>query len=372
MRNLTVKSWLFFQCALALTAFVGPANAGLLDKLTDSGPKYVELNDSSSLATSFKDAFTPKGPFSKIPEISAKSNKKVAVAGFQVEFATEQKGISRGNGIAAGMASTTDVVYTLKGTSDAQLQSIADNLHSLFVGQLKSKGYEIVPMNELLNTGYKDSLAKANQPPMRHERGAAIDLIFTPTEKEVDNASIIVTAKDTAPDVFARYTGGFGPGPGAADSLQANIVHMRVKVNFARFSETGFFNPEMDGKPQNVLSQSGTFMQVFSPGGLMTNFPLINPVVLPNRVADSATPVAATAEQTAQRAAGGIARAAGGFFFKGGISGLADVAGGAAASAHSVLASGNYEVVAGPTYSEMIAKDFGLVISMMLEAFQKQ
>lgn len=355
---------------LLLLAFVQAAHAGLLGKLTDDGPKRVELTEASDMAAAYKEAFTPKGMLAKAPGAVGNGIRKVVVAGFQVEFASEQKAIMRGQGLGAGLASTTDVIYALKGVSDTQMQAVADKLLAAFVANLQGRGYEVLPTGVLTQTDYRDSLLKANQPPVHHERGSAIDLVFTPTEKQVDNASVIATAKGTAPDVFARFLGGLGPGPRAADALQANIVHVRLKVDFARFEETGWFNPDIDSKPQNMLSPGGTFMQVFMPGGLHTNYPLANSVVLPHRLADEAKPVEATAEQTAQRAAGGVARAAGGFL-TGGLNGLSNVVGGAVGSAHSVLASGNYEVVAGGNYEDIVTQDAALAVQLLAEAFPR-
>ncbi|MBL8471659.1 MAG: hypothetical protein JNM98_07670 [Rhodocyclaceae bacterium] len=364
------------RAALAVSALTlialgsAPAHAGLLGKLTDSGPKRVELSEASDKAAVYKEAFTPAGMFGKAPEAPSNGLRKVVVAGFQVEFATEQKAIARGAGAGAGLASTTDVIYTLKGASDAQMQAVADRLHAAFLAKLRDKGFEVLPVSALAQTGYQESLTKANQAPAHHERGTAIDLLITPTEKEVDNASVIATAKDTAPDVFARYTAGLGPGPGAADALQVNVIHLRLKLNFARFEESGWFNPEIDNQPQNMLSPGGTFMQVFMPGGLHIDYPLANSVVLPHRLADKAVPVEATTGQTAQRAAGGAARALGGFL-KGGLSGASDIVGGAVGAAHSTLASGNYEVAAGADYEELLAQDGMLALSMIIEALAK-
>lgn len=363
---LKLPAWLPVLLVLCVQSL--PAHAGLLDKLTDSGPKRVELTESSDKAAAYRDAFTRSGPFNKSPEAISNGLKKIVIAAFQVEFATEQKAIARGNGAGAGLASTTDVIYTLKGVTDDQMQAVTDRLHSAFADQLRKRGYEVLPTSVLMQTGYKDALLKANQPPVHHERGAAIDLVITPTEKEVDNASTIATAKETAPDVFARFTAGFGPGPRAADTLQANVIHVRLKVNFARFEESGWFNPEIDNKPQNMLAPNGTFVQVFMPGGLHVNYPLVNSILLPHRVSDVANPVQASTEQTTQRAAGGAVRVLGGFL-KGGLNGIADVAGGTVGAAHSVMASGNYEVLADGNYEDLVMRDVALATSVISEAF---
>ena len=343
-------------------------HAGLLSKLVDGKPKRIELTETTDKATAFKEAYTQSGAFSKAPVPIQSGTKKLVVAGFQVEFATEQKGIAHGNGVDAGLASTNDKVYTLKGVSDSQLQSITDKLYTDFVTQLQSKGYEVLPPNVLVETGYKEAMAKANQAPVHHARGTAMDLLFTPKEKEVDNASVIATAKDTSPAVFTSAMMGWGAGPKTADALQANIVHLRMKVNFAKFEESGWFSPEVDDKPQNVIAPTGTSLQVFSPSGKVATYPLAHSVILPNKVSDTAIPVEATAGQTGTRAAGGVGRMLTGLL-KGGVGGVADIAAGATASAHTVMVSGNFEVEADQNYEEVVTKDVHLMLNVIGQAF---
>ena len=354
--------------AWALMFQMSAAQAGLLGKLIDGGPKRVELTDNSDLPAAFKEAFTKPGPFSTSPKAISNGNNKVIVAGFQVEFATEQQALNRGNGAGAGLASSTDIVYTLKGVTDEQVQLVTDKLHAAFLDLLRSRGYEVLPTSMLDQTAYKEALQQANQPPLHHEQGTGLDLVITPTEKERENASLIATAKNTPPGVFARYTSGLGPGPRAADTLQALVIHVRLKMNFARFEESGWFNPEIDNKPQNMLSPNGTFIHVFMPGGLFNIYPLENSVILPHRLAEEAKPVEATSGQTTKRAAGGAARAVGGLL-QGGFGGLVNVATGAVASAHSVVASGDYEVTAGGNYVDIQTQDGLLALRMISEIF---
>lgn len=356
-------------CVGAALGLALPADAGLLDKVIEGAPKRVELAAGSDMTAAYKEAFTPKGMFGSAPDPLAGANRKIAIAGFQVEFATEQKAIAHGNGVDAGLASTTDVIYTLKGVDPARLQAVTNRLQAGFVSILQARGYEVLPAGALAETAYKDALQKANQPPLVHERGTALDLVITPSEKVVDNASIIASAPDTAPDVFSHFLANLGPGPRAADALQANVVHVRLKLNFARFEETGWFLPDIDSKPQNTLGTSGTFIQVFEPGGALRTYPLSNMVILPHRVADEAVPVAADAGQTAQRAAGGVGRAALGLFK--GIGGIGDVVAGTTASVHSVMGSGNYEVTAVDTYEEQLTEDGILALGLLAEAFAK-
>lgn len=345
------------------------ADAALLSKLFEGAPKRVEVSESSDKAANFKEAFKPEGMFAKTADLVSTNTKKIVISGFQLEFATEQKGVSPGGGSAAGLASTTDKIYTLKGVSDAQLQSLTDKAYADFVDHLVNNGYEVLPPNVLQNTDYKDKFAKVNQPPVHHERGVAMDVLFgNGGNKEVDNASVIVTAKDTSPDVFSSMMMGWGAGSKTAEALQANIIQLRMKVNFARFEDSGaWLYTDVDGKPQNCIGIKGSSMQVFSPSAKVATYSLAKTVLLPNRLAESVTPVAASAARTTERASGGAFRALVGLA----TGDIAAVAGGATGAAHSALASDNFELTAPSNYEELMMKDLSLAMSMMAEAFPK-
>jgi hypothetical protein len=345
------------------------ADAALLSKLFEGTPKRVEVSESSDKAADFREAFKAEGMFAKSPNLISTNTKKIVIAGFQLEFATEQKGISPGGGSDAGLASTTDKTYTLKGLTDSQLQSLTDKAYANFVAGLVKSGYEVLLPSVLLNTEYKDKFTKVNQPPVHHERGVAVDLLLgNGDNKEVDNASVIVTAKDTSPDVFSGMMMGWGSGPKAAEALQANIIQLRMKVNFARFEDKGaWLYSDIDGKPQNSIGIKGTNMQVYSPGSKIAMYPLSKTVLLPNRLAESVTPVAATAARTSERATGGALRALAGLA----TGDLAAITGGATGAVHSAMASENFELTAPSNYEDLMIKDLSLALNMMTEAFPK-
>ena len=77
---------LFFQASVA--------HANLLD-MVKGPPKPVELTENSDKAANFKEAFKPDGMFAKDPAPIESVSKKVIIAGFQMEFATEQKAITK-------------------------------------------------------------------------------------------------------------------------------------------------------------------------------------------------------------------------------------------------------------------------------------
>ncbi len=352
------------------------AQANLFDMI--KGPlKPVEVTESSDKAANFKEAFKPEGMFAKDPAPVETASKKVVIAGFQMEFATEQKAITKNAGSGAGLASTTEKIYYLKGAKDEQFQSITDKSYAAFVEHLKKLGYEVLPPTVLLETGYKEKFAKVNQLPVHHERGVAGEILFGDLSKigedkdekgQEDNASVIATAKDTSPDVYSKFMAGFGPGFKAADALQANIIQLRLKVNFARFDGQRFYwSSGYEDKPQNGVSIRGTGMQVFAPNNKMAMYSLAKTVILPNRVAEKGTPIAASAGQTTKRASGGLFKA---------LAGLAtgDVVAatsGAVGAAHSTLASDDVEMIAGSDYETVVGKDVSLFLNMMTEALPK-
>lgn len=371
-----MNSFVLTLLAMVFAVHASVVHANLFDMI--KGPaKPVEITESSDKAANFKEAFKPEGLLAKDPVPVESASKKVVIAGFQVEFATEQKAVTKNAGSGAGLASSTEKIYYLKGVKDEQFQAIADKSYAAFVEHLKKLGYEVLPPTALLETGYKEKFAKANQPPVHRERGVAGEILFGDLSKigedkdekgQEDNASVIATAKDTSPDVYSKFMPEFGPGFKSADALQANIIQLRLKVNFARFDGVRFYwNSGYEDKPQNGISIRGTGMQVFAPGNKMATYSLAKTVILPNRVAEKGTPVAASTGQTTKRASGGLFKA---------LAGLAtgDViaaTSGAVGAAHSTMASDDIEMTAGADYEAVVGKDVSLFLNMMTEALPK-
>lgn len=355
---------------------IDSARADLLD-MVKGPPKPVEITENSDKAANFKEAFKPDGMFAKEPIPVETASKRVVIAGFQMEFATEQKAITKNAGSAAGLASSTEKIYYLKGVKDEQFQSITDKSYANFVDYLTKLGYEVLPPKVLMETGYKEKLINANQPPVHRERGVAGEILFGELSKigedkdekgQEDNASVIVTAKDTSPDVYSKFMSGFGPGFKAADALNANVIQIRVKVNFARFDGKRFYwTAGYEDKPQNGVSIRGTGMQVFAPNNKMAMYSLAKTVILPNRVAEKGTPITASAGQTTKRASGGLFKT---------LTSLAtgDVVGattGALGAANATLGSDDIEITAGTDYDAVVEKDVRLFLNMMTEALPK-
>lgn len=370
------NSFLVISFCVYLASQMSVANANLLD-MVKGPPKPVDVTESSDKAANFKEAFKPDTLLAKDPVPVESTSKKVVIAGFQMEFATEQKAITKNAGAGAGLASSTEKIYYLKGVKDEQFQAIVDKSYANFVERLKKLGYEVLPPTVLLDSGYKDKFAKVNQLPVHRERGVAGEILFGDLSKigedkdekgQEDNASVIATAKDTSPDVYSKFMPEFGPGFKAADALQANVIQLRMKVNFARFDGVRFYwSSGYEDRPQNGISIRGTGMQVFAPANKIATYSLSKTVILPNRVAEKGMPMTATAGQTTKRASGGLFKA---------LAGLAtgDVIGatsGAVGAAHSTMASDDVEITAGADYEAVVTKDVGLFLSMMTEALPK-
>lgn len=367
---------LMMTLLIMLSIQASVAHANLLD-MVKGPPKPVEITENSDKAANFKEAFKPDTMFAKDPAPIESVSKRVVIAGFQMEFATEQKAVTKNAGAGAGLASSTEKIYYLKGVKDEQFQAIVDKSYAAFVEHLKKQGYEVLPPTALLETGYKEKFAKVNQPPVHHERGVAGEILFGDLSKigedkdekgQEDNASVIATAKDTSPDVYSKFMPEFGPGFKAADALQANIIQLRMKVNFARFDGVRlYWSSGFEDKPQNGISIRGTGMQVFAPGNKVATYSLAKTVILPNRVAEKGAPIAASTGQTAKRASGGLFKA---------LAGLAtgDViaaTSGAVGAANSTMASDDIQMTAGADYEAVVGKDVSLFLNMMSEALPK-
>lgn len=343
-----------------------PAHAGLFDKLTGADkPVRLELVDSTDRAATFIKAFSNSGALAKDIKPADFPERKIVISGFQINFSTEQVGYAT----AAGIGSTSvKKVYTLQDVPPERLQKLTDNAYAAFADILKKRGFDVLPPSALDVASFKSAMADANQPPVKWERSGLSKMAGGGKQDELDNdnTTLTATAKGTSPAI-----GGFDFKPAAmtlADELGAAVIQVRLKINFARFDDSGMYGySEIDDKPQNMLGAKSTLIQIFSPGTKRADFTQTKSVLLPHRAAEKATEVAMTTTEKAGTTAMAAVSVLGGFF-KGGLAGAAGEAGGVA---HSIGGSGTYVVNADADYAENTGKDITLALEMIAEALPK-
>lgn len=313
-----------------------PAHAGLFDKLTGADkPVRLELTESTDRAATYIKAFSDSGSLARDIKPADFPERKIVISSFQITFATEQVGYAT----AAGIGSTAvEKVYTLQDVQPERLQTLTDTAHTAFTGILKKRGYEVLPQSALNVDSFKAAMAGANQAPVKWERSGLSKLTTGGGSKDnldKDNVTVTTTAKNTSPEI-----GGFDFKPAAmtlADEVGAAVIQVRLKINFARFDDSGMYGySEIDDKPQNMLGAKGTLVQIFSPGTKRADFTQKRSVLLPHRAAEKATEVASTTTEKAGTTAMTALSVFGGFL-KGGLAGAAGEAG---AAAHSIGGSG--------------------------------
>lgn len=357
--------------AFVLTASLGtslasfPAQAGLFDKLTGADkPVRLELTESTDKAATFIKAFSDSGALARDIKPAEFPERKIVISGFQINFSTEQVGYAT----AAGIGSTSvEKVYTLQNVPQERLQVLTDNAYAAFAEILKKRGFEVLPQSALDTASFKSAMTDANQPPVKWERSGLSKMAGGGNQNKLDNdndnVTLTATAKGTSPAI-----GGFDFKPLAmtlADELSAAVIQVRLKINFARFDDSGMYGySEIDDKPQNMLGAKSTLIQIFSPGTKRADFTQKKSVLLPHRAAEKATEVAMTTGEKAGTTAMAAVSVLGGFF-KGGLTGAIEGAGGAA---HSIGGSGKYAVNADTDYEANTYKDITLALEMIAEA----
>ena len=357
----------FVVISLGTTLVCLPVHAGLFDKLTGADkPIRLELTESTDRAATFIKAFSDSGALARDIKPADFSERKIVVSSFQITFATEQVGYAT----AAGIGSTAvEKVYTLQDVPQERMQTLTDIAYTTFAGILKKRGYEVLPQTTLNTDSFKAAMAGTNQAPVKWERSGLSKLAGgggNQNELDKDNVTVTATAKNTSPEM-----GGFDFKPAAmtlADEVGAAVVQVRLKINFARFDDSGMYGySEIDDKPQNMLGAKGTLVQIFSPGTKRADFTQKKSVLLPHRAADKATEVGMSSTEKAGTTAMTALSVFGGFL-KGGLAGAAGEAGGAA---HAIGGSGKYTVKADADYEANTSKDIALALEMIAEALPK-
>ena len=360
------RTWML-ATSLGASLAALPAQASLFDKLTGADkPVRLELTESTDRAATFIKAFSDSGALARDIKPADFSERKIVISSFQITYATEQVGYAT----AAGIGSTAvEKVYTLQNVSQERLQTLTDTAYMAFADLLKKRGYEVLPLTTLNADSFKVALARANQPPVKWERSGLSKLATgggSQDNLDKDNVTVTATAKSTSPDM-----GGFDFKPAAmtlADELGIAVIQVRLKINFARFDDSGVYGySEIDDKPQNMLGAKGTLVQIFSPGTKRADFTLKKSILLPHRAAEKATEVGMTQTEMASTTAMTALSVFGGFL-KGGISGAAAEAGSAA---HSIGGSGKYAVTPDAAYEANTANDIALALEMISEALPK-
>ena len=353
--------------------------AGLFDNITGGEkPKRVELTKSSDKTAVFKDVFAGVGPFASEVKPAEVALRKVAIAAFQIEFVTQHiASAGKKGGLGGGGLEKT---FTLKGVSNEQQLAITERLHQQFKDLLVQRGYEIVPVEALMNSSFKSELSNVDGTPLRKDEkdgvlGSARSMgLIGRDSGDTHSGSTVVTARGTAPRVFDTKFG-MPSAMKLADELGIAVVQARLQVNFMQIdtsNEALFSLAEAEGKPRNMLAKQGSQLSVFWPGSKMAQFIVNKSLLLPGSVGGAATELAMTDGEKAGAGAKMALSALGGFFGSGGgYGGLAQAAGDLGGTASAIAGSGKFEVAADADYQTKLLQDLGLVIGVYAEALPR-
>ncbi|NOU01367.1 MAG: hypothetical protein HOO95_07330, partial [Gallionella sp.] len=290
------------------------ATAGLFG---NAEPTLVELTASSDNAAVFKQVF----PDTAKPADFAV--RKVAIAGFQVEFVTQHIAAGGSNG-TNGKASSVEKTFTLKGTTDEQMSAMTEKLHQQFKDLLKQRGYEVLPEDALMSSSFKSELTNADGKPTRVDEkdsvlGSAASMgLIGRKAGDTHAGSVTVTAKGTSPSVFGLgFKLGTPPTMKLANELGVAVIQVRMQVNFMNVdagNDGGLFGSaaHAEGTPQNMLGATGSQISVFWPDSKAAYFAVKKSIWLPNQVSDKATELTSTTGEKVGSIAKGAASVLGG------------------------------------------------------------
>jgi hypothetical protein len=167
-----------------------------------------------------------------------KGHTKVVIAEFGVEFYTQRFATATAGGVAG--SSSSALVATLTGVSDASMQAITDQAYADTVNALKQAGFEVVDNHELLNNPIYQQLAKTygtDSPYQLNDKElvkgeTTISKIFAPTGQKAYFSS--GTARGDFKQRIDVQNQGRGMKEGQlAKALGVTLLHVNYLANFA-------------------------------------------------------------------------------------------------------------------------------------------
>jgi hypothetical protein len=160
------------------------------------------------------------------------------IAEFGVEFYTQRFATATAGGVAG--SSSSALVATLTGVSDASMQAITDQAYADTVNALKQAGFEVVDNHELLNNPIYQQLAKTygtDSPYQLNDKElvkgeTTISKIFAPTGQKAYFSS--GTARGDFKQRIDVQNQGRGMKEGQlAKALGVTLLHVNYLANYA-------------------------------------------------------------------------------------------------------------------------------------------
>lgn len=257
-----------------------PAAAGLFDK----EPKPVVLEAQGNRAEEFKQLVGDGSAFEKTAKLATPGPAQVAIGKIRINFATQTSAASTQTSWGSSRWASAYVDYKLLGVKPEVVQSIADNFYTDLVKLLASRGFAVLPQDQLMaNAEFAAAVAQTKSP--------------VATEGMMSNtASVTAFAKQTA-----QFSGMFDGRLGyVALSKALNnplVLELDFTVDFADFKKDGHGGTSIIGASASVehkpmLFVKSGFVRAYSgvdgiEGSRGVDFPFKEKVILPGYIAAS-------------------------------------------------------------------------------------
>lgn len=211
--------------SILLVSFPISTHAGVFDLLTKSNNKPIVLDEKSDfrsvLAQSARENNPQFNPRNELIE-------RIGISAFQIHFVTDSSLSQTKKNIGSGREARASVEYKLEAPSPEIYQVITDQLLEQFQSELRSRGYEIIPAEELqLDADFAKRLSSTENIKNR-EAG-----FFT------KNGAIVVNARGTA-DTFGIMQGATEMHLAERFGKGSAMLKVRLQINFASLEEMGF------------------------------------------------------------------------------------------------------------------------------------
>lgn len=249
-----------------------------------AGNPKIEVNTESGE----KPAFTVQGS----PEILKAPNNQVALASFRVVFITEGKRRQTSEnsgrwGSSGDVASAATVKTVLSGVDGSLMQNITDAAYNNFTTALTEKGYQIVPMDQVVaNAEFKDLEKRSNGSSdsalktvgklfVDDKEDSSQYPTYSPTGLPLIDSSFLCKQIEPLYDNLCL--------PKVADNLGVPVMHVSYVVDFSSFdssakagtdfsSNSNYANAEVTTGQHLHLKPGETGIKVIEPSGKFVAF----------------------------------------------------------------------------------------------------
>ena len=173
-----------------------------------------------------------------------KGLKRIAVPVFTVEFAIADAVSSQTSGFASAGRARSALYYKLLGVGEPDFQAMTNALHTSFLAELESAGFEVVPLEQITaSSGYRKLLAGATPAPIKSDNA----MVMSPPNLGIYGFTKAAAASSSK-SVFGALSSmgaGFSAMGTITDSLElskelnAGLLEIRMKVNFVQLNAGG-------------------------------------------------------------------------------------------------------------------------------------